>query len=174
MKKILLAATLACLLGLAPSLYADFEIEGLGFQYGIDAEDGAQLNSYEVMAWMKTPWEWSIHDAIELEFYLEGTAGIIDGVGETSGLVHLGLLAEIEIDDFPVSFLVGTGPTLLTEDEFDDYDMGSQLQFTSSIGFRVEIESFQLAYRYQHISNASIDETNPGLNMHVFSAIYEF
>ena len=175
MKYILYLPAFFGLLFTSSLLHADFEIERVGFQFGIDAENHAQLESYEIVALVETPWEWDLSEKIELELSLEGTAGALTGQGETSGLLHLGLFLEMEIDDWPISFFGSSGPTLLTEDEFGALDLGGNLQFTSSIGLQAEIgDKWTVGYRYQHISNAGIEDQNPGLNMHALFTNFEF
>jgi hypothetical protein len=174
MNRTILVATLIFLSAFPRLLCADFKVEGLGFQFGIDAENEATLNSYELVVPVETPWEWSLGESAELELYFEGTIGAIHGEGTTSGLLHFGLLGEIEMDAVPFSFIISSGPTLITEENLGGYDLGNNLEFTSSIGVKAELASWTLGYRFQHISNGGLGKTNPGLDMHVFSAIFEF
>lgn len=155
--------------------FAEFELDGVGARVGFDAESNVDLVSYEAVLFVDTPWEWEISESVELDVELEFTAGAITGDGDTAAVLHAGFLFELEIEEFPISLVGSVGPTVITEDEFDDYDIGGGFQFTSSIGLDLELhESFSVGYRFQHISNAGLDDPNPGLDMHAFTAVFSF
>ena len=69
-----------------------------------------------------------------------------------------------------VGIRCGTGP-------FDRHrlDLGSELQFITSIGFDWELSPrWILGYRWQHISNAGVRDRNPGLNLNTISVGFRF
>ena len=162
---------------LAGSLTAapDFSIDEAGLRVGLDAENGESFTSVEAIVYFDSPWEWEVGERLEIELETEASLGILDGNGTTAGLVHFGFAAFFELDDFPLRFVLSTGPTLLSEDEFDDFDIGGHFQFTSAAGLDWEVmDEWSLGYRYQHISNAGLEGTNPGLNLHVLALSYDF
>lgn len=170
----LLITPLAFVFGCLP-LSADFSFDSVGARIAFDNESSINVRSYEAIAMVETPWECDLGDEIELEIALEGSLGAIDGEGETAGMVHLGFAAMLEFDDVPVELVVSSGPTLLTEDKFDTFDLGSNFQFTSTIGLDWEmVDDWTLGYRYIHISNAGFGDPNPGLNMHAVNLLYSF
>jgi hypothetical protein len=66
-------------------------------------------------------------------------------------------------------------PTVLTKHEFEGRDLGEHLQFTSYLALGVECgakRNLAVAYRIQHISNAGINEPNPGLNVYMLEFSY--
>ena len=165
---------LAPFIGALP-LAADYSFDSVGARLAFDNSGSIDLRSYEVNAKVETPWEWDISDDIELEIAIEGSLGAIDGEGETAAMAHLGFAANFEFDDFPLELVISSGPTLLTEDRFNRFDLGSKFQFTSAMGLDWEvIDDWTLGYRYLHISNAGLGDPNPGLNMHAVSLLHSF
>lgn len=67
----------------------------------------------------------------------------------------------------------GVGVRLLSHvDETPDRSLSSSFQFADMVGVGVQFgahQNFQVAYRFQHLSNAGIKHPNPGIN---FSEIY--
>ncbi len=169
-----------CILGLFAAFgtlvgMPEITLDEIGFRAGVDDESDEDFHSYEVVAYLETPWEWDLSDSVELDLEMEASVGVLDGNGETAGLLHLGFAAFVEIDDFPLRLVLSTGPTFLTEEEYDDFDLGGHLQFTSAAGFDWEVvDDWTVGYRYQHISNAGLDDSNPGLNMHVLAVAHDF
>ena len=72
---------------------------------------------------------------------------------------------------------LGVGVHLLSETRIADLDLSSNLQFGSLIGFGVsfgEMRRFELGYRFQHISNAGIEEPNDGIDLHLLRFLYRY
>ncbi len=68
-----------------------------------------------------------------------------------------------------VLFVASTGPAFLSESRLSDIDLGSRIEFLSSLGLEWEFaENWRLSYRFAHLSNAGISNKNPGLNLHLF------
>lgn len=63
----------------------------------------------------------------------------------------------------------GWRPVWLFESELGGEDFGGPVQFSSHIGAAVNLYHVVLSYRYQHISNASLYNSNPGLNFHLIA-----
>ncbi len=61
----------------------------------------------------------------------------------------------------------GLRPTWLFENDLGGKDFGGPIQFTSHVGATFNLGQIALSYRYQHTSNASIYDNNPGLNLHL-------
>ena len=60
-------------------------------------------------------------------------------------------------------------------DTFGTLDIGGGFQFISRVGvdWRIE-EDWRVGYRYEHTSNAGLNEPNPGLNFHVLGVAWMF
>ncbi|HKK18792.1 MAG TPA: acyloxyacyl hydrolase [Opitutales bacterium] len=153
----------------------DFEWSDLGLRVGIDAENRVDVKSYELIAILESPWSWSANDHFEIDLGFEFGLGALDGEGETGLLAHVGPSLEFEFGDFPLEFIISSGPALLSEHEFDNLDLGGSFQFMSAVGFDFEVsEEWTLGYRWLHISNAGLHDENPGMNLHALSLFYEF
>ena len=76
---------------------------------------------------------------------------------------------------FPLTVEIGCSPTVLSRYRFGETDLGFPVQFTSHIGAMVELGSrVSLSYRLQHMSNASLSQHNPGLDLHSIGVSYRF
>ena len=64
----------------------------------------------------------------------------------------------------------GLGAHLLSNVRFSDLYLSTSLQFGSHIGAGIYFgkdRSFSLVYRFQHLSNASVKQPNPGIEFHL-------
>lgn len=146
-----------------------------GFRVGFDAENTVSLNSYEIFSTIDSPWSWELSDSITADINFEAALGALTGEGETAGYIRFAPALEISFGDFPVSVVMSSGPSLYSEDTFDQYDMGGNFHFTSSIGLEWEMcENWSLNYRFQHTSNADINDPNPGLDMHTVGLVWKY
>ena len=71
----------------------------------------------------------------------------------------------------------GLGPHLHTDDSIGNKDFDIPFAFGSHVGggFRFgESGRYELLYRFQHLSNASLGDDNPGINFHVLHLGYRF
>lgn len=61
----------------------------------------------------------------------------------------------------------GLGVHLLSLARIGERELGSHFQFGTHVGFGIHFgnrEQWELAWRYQHLSNAGLKEPNPGIN----------
>jgi hypothetical protein len=169
-----------CLLPLA-ALSADvksageFGWSGLELRVGTDAENRVDVQSHELIATLSSPWSWTIRDQYQIDLGFDFGLGALDGEGETAVFGHVGPSLEIALSDFPLEFVVSSGPALLSEDEFSNLDLGGRFQFVSAVGFDYEMyANWIIGYRYLHISNAGFHDKNPGMNLHAASISHAF
>lgn len=168
------------LISLSPALAlsgqaGEFEWSEIGLRTGIDAESSIDVQSYELITRVESPWAWSISDHTEIELDFECGLGALEGEGETGFLAHAGPAIEIEFGELPLEFILSSGPAYLSEHEFDDFDLGGSFQFMSAAGFDLEVaDDWTVGYRYLHVSNAGLQDRNPGMNFHAVSLFYEF
>lgn len=174
LKKLLIVNSLISLLAVAGHA-GEFEWSDIGLRVGIDAENRVNVESYELIANLDSPWSWTVRDNFEIDLGFEFGLGALDGEGETGFLGHVGPAVEIEFGDFPLELIISSGPALLSEHEFDSLDLGGSFQFMSAVGFDYEItEAWTIGYRWLHISNAGLHDENPGMNLHALNASYAF
>lgn len=67
----------------------------------------------------------------------------------------------------PVFVEVGVAPSAFSEDELAGRDIGGQFQFTSHVTFGSRFaarERWQAGLHIQHVSNAGLEDSNPGIN----------
>lgn len=165
-----------CFIALSLVCDADeFEWSDMGLRVGLDVENSIDVQSYEWISTLDTPWSWSPGENFEIDLGLELGLGVLNGEGETGILAHVGPSLAIEMGDLPLEFVISSGPALLSEDTFDTLDLGGSFQFMSAIGFDLEvIENWNLGYRFLHISNAGLHDKNPGMNLHALTLLYKF
>ena len=66
----------------------------------------------------------------------------------------------------------GVGAHLHTEDGIGDENFDIPFAFGSHLGFGIRFgpsSKYELLYRFQHLSNASLGDDNPGINFHTVS-----
>ena len=71
----------------------------------------------------------------------------------------------------------GIGIHLLSHSQIGDKRLSTAFQFGDHIGFGYRFAAksgFDLGYRFQHLSNASIKRPNPGINFHEVRLLYRF
>lgn len=100
--------------------------------------------------------------------------GYLEAAGEGSALVSAGGDLVYELADGLVAFDLGIRPLLISDHSFDDEDLGGALQFGSHAGLALSIDRFTLSYRFEHISNAGIYGSNPGINLHLIGVGAKF
>ena len=145
----------------------EFGWSGLELRIGTDAENSVDVQSYELIATLSSPWSWTIRNQYQIDLGFDFGLGVLDGEGETGVFGHVGPSLEIELSDLPLDFVVSSGPALLSEHEFGRLDLGGTFQFISAIGFDYQVnENWIIGYRYLHISNAGFHDANPGMNLH--------
>lgn len=157
------------------SAFDGFGFERFGFRVGIDGESTANIESYEVYGVAEAPWQWDFRNDRKLLFEFELSGGVLDAEDETAGFFKIAPQLRLQSTDHPISIVVSSGPAILSEDEFDDLDLGGNFQFVSTLGLDWQLnEDWAIGYRFQHTSNAGIYDKNHGLNMHTIGTDYRF
>ena len=164
------------LLALPAGAAEGFSLEEAGARAGISSHSsGNRFLQMEAF----TKWDLFrpvyLGNEIQLTFQLDASAGWLGGRGAEGFVGVLGPSARMGKVDFPLSFMGGIAPTMLTTDSYGDKDFGTPFQLTSYLGFEVNVWSHAtVGYRFQHMSNAGLSSHNPGLNLHMFSLGYSF
>lgn len=144
----------------------------LGFDDGRNDEDFSQA---EVFAAYLLPLS-SVRDrSLSFAISLEGSAGVISG-GSTEGFVGAaGPGLAVGAWDDRLLLKAGVSPTVISQDQFGDEDLGGPVQFTSHIGLALRVHRrLSVGYRFQHMSNAGLYDHNPGLNLHMLEVFWRF
>ena len=149
----------------------------VGLRGGFSAKDvdHEDFQQYELFAAYPLPWSWQSTSGWTLATRLNGAAGALRDDQKSGFIGSLGPAVVLGKAGLPVSLEIGTAPTVLSRSHFNGADLGDKFHFTSHAGIHIQFgEVLDAGYRYQHMSNASLDNTNPGLNMHMFWLGYRF
>jgi len=139
----------------------------------LDAQENFRQN--EAFVSYKLPWKFRLFSGVSLTTHVEATAGALTRRNTTGFVGSFG--PEIALNFFNDRLWVrgGSSATGLSENVFDGHDLGGPFQFTTHVGFGFRIiDHLGIGYRFQHMSNACIYDKNPGLNLHMLEARWEF
>ena len=90
---------------------------------------------------------------------------------DNAGYIYTGVQAQYKIGSLNItpSFTPGL------YHEGDGKDLGHILEFKSEVQLSIDIfQNSELGFSYNHISNASLGDKNPGANSYMFNFISEF
>ena len=146
----------------------------VGAQGGFSFSDGDEsFTQYEGLLNYRLPWHWQWDD-ISVGMRATSTAGVLRGGGESGAIGSLGL-AFVLGDGHDFNVRVGSAATLMSEDEYGDEDLGTLFSFTSHLCLSYRFwDALSARVRVQHMSNASLSDENPGVNMFMFGLHYAF
>ena len=156
-----------CLAGAVRSDAESLSLESSGVR-GLFSNPRKFARYYEVEGYLNCnlPWRWDYESGWHIQTRVDLTAGWINGRGDDACFGTLGPSFELSWDKCPVTFDVGSSPTVLSRDQFGNTDFGTQFQFTTHAGLTWKIGSHvSVGYRFQHMSNCGIGSSNPGLNL---------
>ncbi len=112
---------------------------------------------------------------------LTASLGHMDRSGDQGTFGSVGVRARyfpgFRIGDLPVFLEGGVSPTLMDRRHYLGKDFGSDIEFISHVVAGVSFgrdDHGSLGVRVEHMSNASISRTNPGVNMVGLQASYRF
>jgi hypothetical protein len=112
---------------------------------------------------------WSIAARLEL------STGAIEGGADDIFVGALGPVVELVRQGFPLRLHAGIRPTYLNDPQVGWKDMGSNFQFSSHLGIEWQFHRrWHVGYRFQHMSNAGLGDTNPGMNLNLFDVGFHF
>jgi hypothetical protein len=154
-----------------------FQLESAGVRVGVSPSPGAAHHFHQAEGFVNwnLPWRWDLGADWWLQTRLDASAGWLGSSFEDGFIGTLGPSVLFRQNHLPFSLSVGISPTFLSQYEFVNRDFGQVVQFTSHIGFNYDFfEHFRAGYRFQHMSNANLTPSNPGLNLHMFALSYLF
>ena len=110
-----------------------------------------------------------------LQTKLSLSAGWLDSAGANAVIGTAGPAFAFGKRRFPLSLEWGISPTLISRYQFDTVNLGQSFQFTSYLGVNADLSRhWRVGYRYQHMSNGGLADSNPGLNLNMFALSYAF
>ena len=157
---------------------ANFDnIAAIGFRSGVSVgSDREDFQQYEAFLNYKTWWEdVQFFTHYKLSMTVNLSTGTLTTGAETEFIGSVGPRLVLGWFGSKVTLDGGISATVLGNKRFGDENFGGQYQFTSHIGTNIPLRSHViLNFRFQHMSNASLREPNPGLNMFLFGLSYAF
>ncbi len=159
-----------------PAQAEGFRLESVGARGGFSSnQSGQEFYQAEAFANWNLPWDWDLGKQWHLQSRLDVSAGWLGEPDKDAAIGSAGPSLALSWERLPLSLEGGVSPTLLSETHFGSKDFGSALQFTSHVGLNWNFaEHWAVGYRFQHMSNAGLSSSNPGLNMHLFGLSYRF
>ena len=161
---------------IAPSGVSAFELKVLGVRGGVsDNRNQDTFYQYEAFLTARMPWDWRMASDWRLGTLLEANAGVLHGDGESAFVGSAGPGISITGYGDKLEIPMGVNLTVISEDTFGDDDFGGPIQFTSHIGLNINVtRRMMIGYRLQHMSNAGLYSSNPGVNIHMLGIGYRF
>ncbi len=132
---------------------------------------------YHVEAYvnLNLPWRWKPGEDWTIQSRLDLTGGWMNGRGEDAAFATAGPSFEFGWKEYPLTLDLGCSPTVLSRDQFGNTDFGTIFQFTTHAGLNWKPGSrWTVGCRFEHLSNAGIGSSNPGVNLYSFGAGWRF
>jgi lipid A 3-O-deacylase len=155
--------------------------ESAGARYGFSMGDPNGYSQAEAFVDWNLPWKWDLGKDWMLQTRLDLSGGSLWHDHDNAAVGTVGPVLAWGSAHFPVWMEGGSSPTLVSRDGFgpggqtDSRDFGCAFQFTTHIGIYWDIvKKVRVGYRFQHMSNAHLAGSNPGLNLNVFYVSYLF
>lgn len=171
-----LAATWIAVL-LASSASADMQLSSIGVIGADSTNKFSGMRQYGVSVSYRVD---SASRSFWIPTELDLTAGFFDRGSDTAAYVSLGPSYRFPIGDAERSGVfigLGVHPTWISDSRFEGSDLGGHIHFTSHLGIGAYLDrrrTRSLLLRYQHTSNAGLDDANPGLDMLALTFRYSF
>jgi len=153
-----------------------FRLESTGTRGGFSKrKNDERFCQVEGFVNWNAPWRWDYDCGWHIQTRLDLTAGWISGRGDDAFIGTVGPTFELGRDGFPLVLELGCSPGILSRDQFGHTDFGIPFQFTTHssllwrMGSRLTVEA-----RVQHMSNAEIGPSNPGLNQFMLGVGWRF
>lgn len=160
--------------GLETSATADEHPWQLGVSIGTTTNT-PDFDLYGITGHRALPWVWPITSGWQFTSTVNWTLATLRSGGESGALVGAGPGVRIEHPDKPWSLDLGFDVAYISEDHYPSKDLGGNLQFVSHISLHYRFDPrWRIGYRYQHLSNADLEEPNPGLDHHILEIVATF
>ena len=164
-----------------PVVAADLGIDSVSIEGGYSPNDNGDVG----MARVGVQWDWGVKWFETSSWYLGGYWDLSAGYWHASdsdigdfGLTPVFRLQSTATSGFSPYVEIAVGAHLLTDTSITtNRQFSTNFQFGDHLGagFRFgDKDEYDLAYHFQHLSNASIDTPNPGINFHQIRLQYHF
>ena len=155
-----------------------FQLRG-GFSDGspIGEEQREKFYQGDAALSARLPWEWDIGSGWLFRMRALGSAGVLKGGQDASGVFTIVPLdVAFGRKDGLVTIDMGAGGALLTRHTFGSQDFGGLFQFVWTFGITSRfVGPFGAGYHFQHYSDATIyGSDSRGVDLHLLELIYWF
>lgn len=147
-----------------------------GFRFSLsDDRNEVDFKKYELFFYWYLPLAWQHKSGWILATRLDFTGAALHSSGTTGFLGSIGPSVAVRKTGWPVAIDMGVSPAFLSEDRYGVEDLSGHLQFLTHGGITLlPVRRLGIGYEFQHVSNAEIQQPNPGLNMHNIKISYRF
>lgn len=110
---------------------------------------------------------WQPSSAFHATYFVQVAGGVfLNGSPDARPFLEAGPAITLQSAGGSWFLSAGIAPTLIGGSEFhDSRQLGGSFFFTTHLAVGWKIESWTVALRYQHTSNANFNNPNPGVNM---------
>jgi hypothetical protein len=159
-----------------PSSADETDWTEVGFRAGLSATDSNEdFEQYEIFATHGLPWSWHLTPGWSVSTRISLSAGALRGGGTTGFIGSVGPSVALSMVNGLILLDGGINAALLSRHRFGRENFGGPIQFVSYVGIGFKVgTNLGVGYRFQHMSNASIYNRNPGLELHVLELGYFF
>jgi hypothetical protein len=149
----------------------------IGVRGGAD-ESGHNLEedyiAVEIYLLKQLPWGVRIGEKTTLTTRFDMGVTYLEATDDEGCMLAAGVDLVLGLWTGSTEFEIGLRPTWMHDQEYGEDNYGGGIQFTSHVGLAINWQPMVLNYRFQHTSNGSLYNANPGLNLHMFGMGYRF
>ena len=148
----------------------------VGLRGGVSADSRqVDFEQYDLFASYRLEQRWELKSGWLILTEITGTLGEVRSDFDSGIVATFGPGFTFKKPDSRFSIDIASVPTYISEPVHGEKDLGGNIHFTTHIRFNYRInEEFAIGYRFQHMSNASLEDENPGLNIQSLGISYLF
>lgn len=147
----------------------------MGMRGGISANSTVNFEQYEMFAAYRLSPQWTYDSGWLVQTQINATLGKLRSDDVSSEVISIGPGLTLSKPDSAFSVDVGSSPTYISDPVHGGKDLGGNTQFISHIRLNYRFShTFAVGFRFQHMSNAGLENPNPGLNIEALELSYRF
>jgi len=140
----------------------------LGARGGVDTlDENENFLAGEIYYLYTLPWQKQLSPGVNLFTRLDAGLAYLRADSRSGGWLAVGGDVVLSFREGVWELEYGFRPTWLFESDLGGDDFGGPIQFSNHLGATLNRGPVALSYRFQHISNASLYDDNPGLDLHM-------
>lgn len=140
----------------------------LGARGGVDTlDENENFLTGEIYYLYTLPWQKELSPSVHLYTRIDAGLAYLRADSHRGGWLAIGGDVVLSLGDGAWELEYGFRPAWLFASELGGDDFGGPIQFSNHIGTTLNRGPVALSYRFQHLSNASLYDDNPGLDLHM-------